>query len=279
MKRFAQIFFALLLIFASGTALAENAAVNENPVKFEANFVGDKILRGEKNKFLIEVTVAPKHHAYGDMFKLVFTSPSGLIVGDLKITPLKSLKDKFSGKVRDSVEGKASIQTEVFVPEAITLGKQTFIFKFTHQACGEEYCLFPKTVEIKINAEVIAGAPATGLPGAPPMPQSQKPLANMQNPDSFQNALDKGVFWAFLFVFVAGILTSLTPCVFPMIPITMSIIGARSTQVKRVRGFSLSLTYVLGIAFTYSLLGVVAALTGQLFGSALSHPAVILLRN
>ncbi len=148
MKNFVQIFFVLSMTLISGAAIAESSVVNENPVKFEANFVGDKILRGEKNKFLIELTVAPHHHAYGDMFKLVFTSPAGLIVGDLKISPLKSLKDKFSGKVRDSVEGKATIQTEVFVPEIVALGKQTFIFKFTQQSCSEEYCLFPKTVEI-----------------------------------------------------------------------------------------------------------------------------------
>ena len=86
--------------------------------------------------------------------------------------------------------------------------------------------------------------------------------------DLFERALAKGKFWAFIFVFIGGFLTSLTPCIFPMIPITISIIGARSSKNKRSRSFILSLTYVLGIAFTYSMLGVIAASTGAVCGAA-----------
>lgn len=65
--------------------------------------------------------------------------------------------------------------------------------------------------------------------------------------------------------FLAGVLTSFTPCVYPLVPITVGIIGAKSAA-SRTRGFALSLTYVLGLALVYALLGAFAALSGKLFG-------------
>jgi cytochrome c-type biogenesis protein len=65
--------------------------------------------------------------------------------------------------------------------------------------------------------------------------------------------------------FLAGVLTSFTPCVYPLIPITIGIIGAKTSQTRK-RGFLLSLMYVLGLAIVYAALGAVAALSGQLFG-------------
>ena len=80
----------------------------------------------------------------------------------------------------------------------------------------------------------------------------------------------------FAILFVAGILTSLTPCVYPLIPITVSVFGARQTE-RRARSMALSATYVLGIAAMYSALGLFAALSGKAFGTALSSPWVVTL--
>jgi thiol:disulfide interchange protein DsbD len=73
--------------------------------------------------------------------------------------------------------------------------------------------------------------------------------------------------------FLGGVLTSLTPCVYPLIPITVSIFGAR--RAGRGEAMLLSGLYVLGIAAMYTALGVGAALTGQAFGGVMSNPLVI----
>jgi cytochrome c-type biogenesis protein len=70
---------------------------------------------------------------------------------------------------------------------------------------------------------------------------------------------------ALMIAFLAGVITSFTPCVYPLIPVTVGFIGAKSAD-SRGRAFKLSLCYVLGIAIIYSSLGMFAALSGQFFG-------------
>ncbi len=82
-----------------------------------------------------------------------------------------------------------------------------------------------------------------------------------------------GLLWLLISAFGFGMAASLTPCVLPMIPITMAIIGAKGGG--KLRGLMLSLTLVLGMAVTYTILGVVAAKTGAAFGAAAQKPAFL----
>jgi thiol:disulfide interchange protein DsbD len=86
--------------------------------------------------------------------------------------------------------------------------------------------------------------------------------------------LAEGSAFAYVVAFGGGILTSLTPCVYPLIPITVSIFGAKEATSRR-HAMALSGLYVLGIAVMYSSLGVGAALTGKAFGSVMQNPLVI----
>jgi cytochrome c-type biogenesis protein len=76
---------------------------------------------------------------------------------------------------------------------------------------------------------------------------------------------------SYLIVFLGGVLTSLTPCVYPIIPVTVGYIGASSARTKG-RAFLLSLFYVIGIACVYSCLGAIAALGGSVFGEISANP-------
>ena len=87
--------------------------------------------------------------------------------------------------------------------------------------------------------------------------------------------LSASPFLAYIAVFLGGVLTSFTPCVYPMIPITIAYIGGRSGE-SRLKGLSLSIFYVLGMAATYSALGAFAAMTGKLFGAASTNPILYL---
>ena len=79
--------------------------------------------------------------------------------------------------------------------------------------------------------------------------------------------------------FIAGLLASLTPCIYPVIPIVAGYIGGEAKGSRR-RGFSLSVFYVIGMAIVYSALGAFAALSGRIFGEVQSSPvAYIIVAN
>ncbi|WP_035274446.1 cytochrome c biogenesis protein CcdA [Desulfogranum japonicum] len=72
--------------------------------------------------------------------------------------------------------------------------------------------------------------------------------------------------------YLGGLLASLTPCIYPMIPITAGVISHSNLGGSKLRGFLLSLSYVAGMALTYALLGIFAAATGHFFGSVSTNP-------
>jgi thiol:disulfide interchange protein DsbD len=81
-------------------------------------------------------------------------------------------------------------------------------------------------------------------------------------------------FTDFTNAYLLGVLSSFTPCVFPLIPITLALFGAKETK-SRFEGFLLGLSYVLGIALTYTTLGMITAKLDLIFGSLLGNPWVI----
>jgi len=79
----------------------------------------------------------------------------------------------------------------------------------------------------------------------------------------------------YLRAFFGGLGISFTPCVYPLIPIVAGYIGLKE-GITKVRGFTLSVFYVIGVAVTYSILGIFASLTGRMFGTVSSHPLTYL---
>ncbi len=87
---------------------------------------------------------------------------------------------------------------------------------------------------------------------------------------------ERGLMLALAIVFVGGLALNLTPCVFPIIPITIGFFSSQSDG-RTSRAFQLSLAYFVGITLCFSVLGTVAALTGSLFGALLQNPLVLML--
>lgn len=100
----------------------------------------------------------------------------------------------------------------------------------------------------------------------------------LPSPSDLSNLLSNSPALALPAVFLGGVLTSLTPCIYPMIPITVSIVGGQTAGQgtgaprSRRRTVALTLSYVLGLALVYALLGLLAGLTGTLFGSISTNP-------
>jgi len=219
-------------------------------------------------------------------------NPMSIYEGTVKITAEAVLAPDFKGKEL-KIEG--------------TLG---------YQACDERSCLPPDEAAFSRAVAVTGGAAAEAfqppgkdaaagakesVPSFPPS-EAEKDKAAEDKKDDLksldlsdiekQKAADtaasaaagrketapfenKGLFLTFILVFLGGLALNLTPCVYPLIPITISYFGGQG-QGKKGGIVLHSVLYVIGMATTYSILGVIAAFTGSLFGSALQNPLVLI---
>ena len=157
----------------------------------------------------------------------------------------------------------------------------------TYQPCteGEGGVCFPpttRTLEVKAS-EIPAVAPTVVLaekPAVSPVEKTAEPAAHVASSLPPAQAATPapaprtGLLLSLLLVFLAGMGASLTPCVYPMIPITMAIVGAKGGG--KARGFALSAVLVLGMAVTYTTLGVLAAKSGAAFGAFAQKPAFLI---
>jgi len=208
----------------------------------------------------------PKHfHAYADQFKILNIQPSSFQVGQLKLKPEVEFFDKYTKKNRKGLFESGEIELQIESPEKVTSKMEKLTFDLKYQICSEQVCFLPKTQTITIDVNY-----------AQMKEVSEKPSMTMFSAGTIENQLSKNFYLTFLLVFLAGILTSFTPCIFPMIPITLSILGHDSHEKSRTQNILRSIFYVLGIAVTYSSLGVLAALTGAIFGQALANKWVVL---
>jgi thioredoxin:protein disulfide reductase len=153
-----------------------------------------------------------------------------------------------------------------------------------YQACSDTVCLPPNTATAdidvaKITAAPVAGpsspAPSSGAGNFTPLSAAPKGAkASLLSSDVSGTLASRGLPLTLLAIFVLGLALNLTPCVYPLIPITIGYFSQQSGS-STGRRAALSSLYVLGIAITYSALGVFSALSGKLFGAWLQHPAVL----
>ncbi|MBC7458183.1 MAG: thioredoxin family protein [Bdellovibrionaceae bacterium] len=218
-------------------------------------------------------TILPKgFHAYSDKFKITKISAPGFEMGQVKVLNEVDFFDKFTKKNRKGLAESGWITAQIETPIDFNNTLKEFHFNLTYQICSEKICFLSKMQTINVKIEM-AKTTSTAIITSSNVVHKMTDASLI---DRLQSALADNVFYAFLIAFLAGILTSFTPCIFPMIPITISILGHDAEKNSRAENLLRSVLYVLGIALTYSLLGVLAALTGNLFGNALSNKYVLI---
>jgi len=212
-----------------------------------------------------DYTLTPDTYLYRDKLAYVVKSPA-----DVKVASV----DSPGGEVKDDPSfGRTEVYHEDFsvsVKLSRALGAdEQLVLEATWQGCNEAVgvCYPP----IKRDFTLVAGAGvATAVASAQDAPT--EPVADSDT-SKIERVLAGGSFWAVVAMFFGlGLLLSLTPCVFPMIPILSGIIAGQKTELTKTSGFMLSLAYVLGMAITYALAGVAAALSGTLISNALQNP-------
>ena len=226
-----------------------------------------------------------------------------LKVGKISWPGSHKFKFSFSETELDVYEGAITIGINLKAPKDIKPGSYEITGTLNYQACNDRACFAPKdapftvTVIIKEDTAKVdtsktetpkdTSTKTDSLDKSTQQDTTTKTQLTENKRDTTQSVTstenknqiaayieENGMFVALLIIFVLGIGLNLTPCVYPLIPITISYFGA---QVSNSKGGKLlmALAYVMGMSVTYSVLGLVAALTGGVFGSLLQSPLVI----
>lgn len=256
--------FAVTVVLLS-LAAALSAQVPDDVVQVKAEIAPALLKAGERGELSVTFTIADGYHigdAAGGFFKVTPPAVDGITFG-APVYP-KSIEDPYG----NYYEHLVTVAIPLTVDGGASGGERSFAVSVGYQPCSEEgVCYMPEESTVAVSAEIAGGA-------AEPILETAPPGGGMAG--KLTGALEQGSLIAFLIVFLGGMLTSLTPCVYPMIPITIAVIGAQAEGGK-LKGFILSLFYVLGLAATFTTLGIVAAKTGALFGSVSQHPAAIVI--
>jgi len=272
---FSLILILLLSVFPKTLVWAQGVEDNPDPLLTELSLSLYEWNPGQGGDLTIKLKLPQGYHAYEDMFRLTLLEPEGFRMGAFKLKPVHEFYDKFSKKKRRGLNETGVMTAHIEAPLEFKKNANKLVFEITYQACSDTFCLFPVTKKIETPIKLI-GAPIEAT-FQPPTTTSapQAAATSIFSADYFAEVLAKGGFVIFILAFFAGVLTSFTPCIFPMIPITLAVLGNDSEKRSRGQNFLISFIYVLGIATTYSILGVVAASSGALFGASLGNPYVL----
>lgn len=220
-----------------------------------------KVEAEEVSPGMIEVrwTIADDYYLYRDKLKIALADNPDVALGAITIPPGKVKHDEFFGDVQvfyNSTTAQVPVQHLTGKADEITL-------QVGHQGCAEAGICYPpakKQLIVALSGESSSGMPATAATSTPAVTASQQ----ISEQDRIADSLRSGNTWLTIAAFfVAGLLLAFTPCVFPMIPILSGIIIGQGKSITTRKALGLSLVYVLSMALTYTVVGVLVGLSGE----------------
>lgn len=249
----------------------------------------DKLYAGSENKIVLKVDIEESWHINSNQPYEDFLIPTALTLEDNKGFSLtkvvypkaKDYKFSFSDKPLSVWAEEIFIGGILKVSDDVKPGIYNLVFTLDYQACNDMSCLAPTSVtdtlkiEIADKKAVVNQINQDVLDKVDLSDVTATYSVTTNNQDSIASKIEQsGLLLGLLFVFLGGLALNLTPCVYPLIPITIGYFGGQS-EGKTGRLAMMGLLFMLGMAVTYSIVGVVTSLTGAVFGSLLQNTIVI----
>lgn len=243
----------------------------------EAFAIGQPALDGEALR--IQWVIAPDHYLYKDKFLVKVFDAKGVTVGEPVLPSGKVKQDEFFGTI-EAVHDLAELRLPVQRTESGKAG--SFTLELGWQGCAENVLCYPaelKAFKVSLPAPRAGEQPTvtwveTDMPEAvaSAVGKGDAPLSEQ---DQIAEKLASGNILLTLLGFLGfGLLLAFTPCVFPMIPILSGIIVGQKNLTPR-KAFFLSLAYVLAMALTYTVAGVLAGVFGQNLQAMFQNPWIL----
>lgn len=262
---------------------------HQNLIKVNTYQSLDKVYSGSEFKIAMKVDIDEEWHINSNQPYEDYLIPTELTIDENKFFQLRNVaypeahdfKFAFSDSPLSVWEGEIIIGAIIQVAEDVEPGSYKLIINLEYQACNDMSCLAPTsisdTVEIiiasrsevvnQINSEIFDNLDLSIV----------TTIAKKDDTDPISSALEsQGIWVGLILVFLGGLALNLTPCVYPLIPITIGYFGGQS-EGKTSRLFMMGLLFVLGMAVTYSVVGVVTSLSGAVFGALLQNTIVIII--
>jgi thioredoxin:protein disulfide reductase len=276
----------IILLIVSANVFAQ-FGVQQDLLTIESYLSFDKVYSGSEFKLAVKINIDEKWHINSNKPYEDYLIPTELSLSgnNFKLTKVSYPKPRdftfsFSENPLSVYEGEINIGALVEASEDLQPGEYDLLILIDYQACDDRSCLAPAVIEDTIKVIVA----------------DRQDVINEINQDVFQNidltyseagvtslsddiissTLDgSGLLLGLILVFLGGLALNLTPCVYPLIPITVGYFGGQS-EGSTGKLFLMGLLFLLGMAVTYSAVGVVTALTGAIFGALLQNTFVIL---
>jgi len=280
---------ALSALSSLGQSLGLDQEVNI-PLPEEAYQFHASVESGERIK--LQWKIAEGTYLYQDKVEIRLLQGEGVELGQFELPKGKLKKNTVTpdGTIGDLEVYQDDLEIEIPLlrskPEATEIE-----LLVGYQGCAEAGVCYPpikkntKLALPEVSAAVTATTPTAGSTAsstATPAPftdsASSKPAGTTQlsEQDRIAATLAAGNTWLIVLTFFGfGLLLALTPCVFPMIPILSGIIAGQGPDITTRRAFTLSLIYVLAMALTYTIAGVLAGLFGQNLQAAFQNPWIL----
>ena len=244
-----------LQALVNGTATGDESKF----LKPDQAFVFSAVAK-DQNTLELRWTIATGYYLYRQKFQLASDNPDVQLgtpdfpQGEIKNDPYMGTSEIYSHDV------------DVLIPVTRSDGAAKFNLQATYQGCAEAgFCYPPITKTEPVDLAFATPLPGATSPATPPSQQDQL----------VQLLKDGNLFWVFLSFIGFGLLLAFTPCMLPMIPIISGLIVGQGKKLTTHRAFGLSLTYVLGMAVTYAVAGMVVGLLGANIQIALQNPWVL----
>lgn len=276
------------LVFTSHLNYAQFGFQNKEILNYNIYQSFDKIQPEGEIKLAVKVTMDGEWHINSNKPKEDYLIPTELKISanfdfehnEIIYPKPHNIKFDFSDIPLSVYEGEFFIASTIKIPKNTDLGTKQLYVEFTYQGCNNISCMAPITKIDTINIDIVDKSVQIQEINSEIFSElslEYSSLEKVSEDDSLAGQLEKsGLLLTLIIVFLGGLALNLTPCVYPLIPITIGYFGGQS-EGRTSKLFLMGLFYVLGMALTYSIVGVITALSGAVFGTLLQNPIVILL--
>ena len=258
-----SVFIVLLLLYCS-------SALAANPFSSSWSMDSIQLSRGQSFTIHAMIDVPENHYIYADTVSVEMRALDGMIIDRIDLPKGKEKYDQWLEETQQIYDSPIAIEIHGHVPDTLSLGAKQLAADIIYRGCSETLCYRKVSDHVSMDININAGSQAElSVSVAIDNHTGPQPKASAITDIKTNTLLSTDSWWHILLslgsVFIAGILTAFTPCVWPVLPAILSFIGV-SKESRMSKNLLLSISLIAGLALVYSLLGMLAASAGKNLG-------------